>query len=242
MTDRQTRRATALVALIAAFSAAGCAAAGPGSGENRIRIVDPTGQLRDHGPLIDSLARATLQTVERAIDVRNVTITIRSDPANAIGGWGVGGFTPDAETVSIALDPSFPELGRLLPARLPPLLAHELHHSVRHRQPGYGGTLFEAMISEGLADRFAIELLQAPVPPWSAALDDSAIERWYSAAEPEFDRAGYDHARWFFGSTSEVPRWTGYAIGYHLVAAYQAGHPGATAAALVATSAAAFRP
>lgn len=231
-----------VLGLVVMLAGTGCnATAATGPDDNQIRIIDPAGRLRDHVGAIESLARATLASVASRLEVVGVTITIVPDPDQAIGGWGLGGFTPDAATVSIYLDPDFPELGALLPSRLPQLLAHELHHAVRHRQPGYGGTLFEAMISEGMADRFAIELLGVPVPPWSGALTASEADRLLEIARLEFDAAGYDHPKWFFGSTGAVPRWTGYTLGYRIVAAYQDAHPGATAASLVATPAATFR-
>ena len=46
---------------------------------------------------------------------------------------------------------------------------------------------------------------------------------------------------WFFG-TGDLPRWTGYALGYWLIERYQAANPGQSAADLVHTSANAFRP
>lgn len=223
--------------------ALGCDAAnGSGPDGNRIRIVDPDGRLRDHAGAIDSLTRAALASVMTRLEVTGVTITLLPDPSSAIAGWGIGGFTPDAATVIIYLDPGFPDLGRLLPSRLPPLVAHELHHAVRHRRPGYGATLLEAMVSEGLADRFAIELLGAPPPPWSMALTAEEADRLLELARPEFDARGYDHPRWFFGTSATVPRWTGYTLGFRMVTSYQAAHPGATAAALVTASASEFRP
>jgi len=221
---------------------AGCDAAAADPGDNTIRIVDPEGRLREHAVLIESLARETLAAVADRLSVVGVTITIAPDSEQAIAGWGIGGFTPDARTVNLYIDPEFPGLVGLLASRLPHLVAHELHHAVRHRRPGYGGTLLEAMVSEGMADRFAIELLGAPVPPWSDALTADEADRLLDLARPDFDAVGYGHAKWFFGTTTAVPRWTGYTLGYRMVRAYQGAHPEATAADLVAVPASAFRP
>jgi uncharacterized protein YjaZ len=98
------------------------------------------------------------------------------------------------------------------------------------------------MVSEGLADHFSIELLGVPVPPWSDALTPTQATDMLALARPEFDAASYDHARWFFGSTAQVPRWAGYTLGYDFVTDYQAAHGGARAIDLVDTPASAFRP
>jgi uncharacterized protein YjaZ len=209
---------------------------------NEIRIDDPAGLLRAHAGSIREMTNSTFARVNEALSVSGVVITVRPDPGRTIGGWGVGGFTGDARTVDIYIDPSFPGLGDALADRLPPLLAHELHHAARWRGPGYGRTLLEAMVSEGLADHFSMELLGAPLPPWSDAIPRDRTSHFLDVARPELDSTSYSHDGWFFGANPALPRWTGYTLGFRLVETYQAAHPGATAAQLVNASAAAFRP
>jgi uncharacterized protein YjaZ len=122
------------------------------------------------------------------------------------------------------------------------MLAHEAHHAARFRGPGYGRTLLEAIVSEGLADHFAVELLSVPVQPWSDALPFGETDSWLERARPVLDTAAYGHEAWFFASTSEIPRWTGYTLGYRLVERYKAAHPGATATTLVHHPAKRLRP
>ena len=185
---------------------------------------------------------STLDKVDAVLPLTGVTITVIADGSRAIGGYGVGGRTLDASTIELYLDPAFPGLAQLLAERLPPLVAHELHHVKRWRGPGYGRTLLEAMVSEALADQFSIELLGAPVPPWSDAFPRDQTSHFLDMARPELDSTSYDHARWFFGPSPPLPRWTGYTLGFRLVEAYRAQHPGSTAVSLVNTPASAFRP
>ncbi|MCC7133320.1 MAG: hypothetical protein IT352_11755, partial [Gemmatimonadales bacterium] len=102
-------------------------------------------------------------------------------------------------------------------------------------------TLLEAMVSEGLADRFSMELLEIGERPWSTALNGAALTQWLDQARAQFDSRNYNHADWFFGSGS-IPLWAGYSIGYLLVKDYLTAHPGESAARLVAAPAATFRP
>jgi len=213
---------------------------GPVSG-NTIHVLDADGALQANAETIRDLVETTLATVDGVLGVDGVTITVAADPGGAIAGWGIGGYAPDARTVEISLDPGFPGFSEILPDRLAPIVAHELHHAVRWKAPGYGGTLLEALVSEGLADHFAIELLGAPVPPWSDAFPRDRTEELLDRARPEFD-SPYDHARWFFGTDPTLPRWTGYTLGYRIVEAYQAANGEVTAAELVSTSASVFRP
>jgi uncharacterized protein YjaZ len=124
--------------------------------------------------------------------------------------------------------------------RLPHIVAHELHHVARVRGLNPATTLFEALISEGLADHFGLELLGGPLPPWSNALTPDEIEHFLRLAEPEFDDLN-DYDRWFFGFAPGIPRWTGYTLGFYLVGEYIA-RSGQSAAELVHTPADRFRP
>ncbi len=126
--------------------------------------------------------------------------------------------------------------------RLAWLVLHEMHHATRWRTVGYGRTLLEAMVSEGMADRFAEEQLGGTLPPWSRAFDMARQGELVERARPFFDAAPYDHAKWFYDTDPSLPRWTGYTIGYRLVTGYQGQHGAPTATQLVSTPASAFRP
>jgi len=236
------------VLVLAITACGGSGSSGPSSspsplgGPNVVRVVDPSGALGAAEVRAVSIAESTLGTASGALGLDGVTVTIRPDVANAIAGYGVGGFTPDGRTIDISIDPGFPGLEGVLEERLSTVVAHETHHAARWRGPGYGSTLLEALVSEGLADHFAVEHLGAPVPPWSEAYPADQTEAWLERARPEFDSRTYDHSGWFFGTAPGLPRWTGYTLGYRLVATYQAAHAGATAAELVNTPASAFRP
>lgn len=122
------------------------------------------------------------------------------------------------------------------------MFVHELHHAARWRSPGgYGATLFEAMNSEGLADQFALELIGRDVPPWSRALPDSAVPSLLQLATTEVASRTNNHSRWFFGTTTTIPRWTGYTLGFRAVTSYLAAHPGTSARSLAGEPASSFR-
>jgi uncharacterized protein YjaZ len=213
-----------------------------GSQPNRIVIQDPGGAIRAHEVLLRETLQATLARVVEVLPMTALTITVSPNAARAIGGYGIGGFTTDGRTVDLFIDPAFPDLAGVLVTRVAPMLAHEAHHAARFRGAGYGRTLLEAMVSEGMADHFAIELLGAVVPPWSDALAANETDAWLAQARPLFNSAAYGHERWFFGTTPEIPRWAGYTLGYRPIDRYKQSHPGATAVTLVNTQANTFRP
>ncbi|MDH7792660.1 DUF2268 domain-containing putative Zn-dependent protease [Ochrobactrum sp. AN78] len=94
-------------------------------------------------------------------------------------------------------------------------LLHEVHHCLRMAGPGYGWTLGEALISEGLAGHFVNNLMKTPPEPWECAIAPEVL-RIDSPTAAALQSADYDHASWFFGS-GQLPRWLGYSLGFELV-------------------------
>jgi uncharacterized protein YjaZ len=201
----------------------------------------------DSGPLVPRFAdiRRQLEEVHesasRLLPISGITVVVSSKPELLATGWGVTGSFSGGTEIDILIQPQLPDV--LLAHQLPFVAAHEFHHVARSRGPGYGfGTLLEAMVSEGLADHFAAEHVGPPVPPWAMALSPEEIDLWLARARLLLDSHSYGHDAWFFGASPQIPRWTGYTLGYELVSRYQASHRGATAASLWNTPAEEFRP
>jgi hypothetical protein len=87
--------------------------------------------------------------------------------------------------------------------------------------PGYGITLAEALVSEGLADHFVADAFpDTPPQPWDNALAaDQETALWRKAQSVLEVPAGYNHRTWFFGG-GDLPRWAGYTLGYRIAEAY----------------------
>jgi uncharacterized protein YjaZ len=209
---------------------------------NVIRFQDSSGLLRRAEPEIRATIDSALRRVSRFLPISAVDITVFADAHRAIPGYGVGGFTPVANSVQISIDPAFVNSTQLLAAHVTQTVVHELHHAMRERGPGYGRSLLEALVSEGLADHFAVEVLGIQPPPWTHALSSEQSSELLGRARAQLDDVPYDHARWFFGSAKDVPLWTGYTLGYQLVTAYLERHPGQSATSLVDVPAREFRP
>jgi len=237
-----------LLALVVLAGGAACDGSSPSrsdppSSAASIVFADPQA-LAAHEEAITSLIRQTLDRTDRVMPVGFVRFQVTTTRRLVIPEWGMGGLTLGPNDVEIAVDPGFPGLAEALPEHLPQLVAHELHHCVRWQGLGYPyATLLEALATEGLADHFAVELLAAPIPPWSDAFAESETAFYLARARPELDSPTYDHPAWFLGARpADLPRWTGYTVGFRLVRDYLEGHPGATAAGLVHASPELFRP
>jgi hypothetical protein len=211
-------------------------------GEGSCLEFDDDDQLRDRRALIEQIVRETFDVVSPLIGVADVAIEIGTDAASIIPEIGLGGRANGTDVVRIAIDPLHPSLDASLNTALLPLLAHELHHIARHREYGFSSNLFEAMVLEGLADHFSIEVAGIDPPIWALALRPSELDNWIGQADAVWLNAGYDHDKWFFGSNPPPPRWAGYSIGFELVRRYLMDHPSARPSTLTGEPSSSFAP
>lgn len=172
----------------------------------------------------DKVAQAML-AVNRIMPVDNLLIRIIDDPRLVIPGLGIGGYNPSETEILIVIDTSFTDLERSLEGYLFPMIAHEAHHAKRRLSVGYGTTLFEAMVSEGLADHFSMQVAGIEPPPWSVVLTGQELEDWKGIARMVWHETSYDHDAWFFGIGDSIPSWTAYAVGYDMVNTYLHQNP-----------------
>ena len=193
----------------------------------------------------DSFASAIQTQTKKAIDLAltkiplsDVDIVFSFNPIETVSHLGFGGYTPDANTVLISVDTNFEKLAQTIETELVHTLLHEFHHVMRWRSVGYGDTLGEAIVTEGLGDQFDVEMTGSAPQKWATALSSDELSKLFSRAQPLLSEP-YDHAAWFFGSESEhLPKWGGYAIGYFLIQKYLEVHPEKHASDLHATLAA----
>lgn len=137
-----------------------------------------------------------------------------------VPGWDVNGFANGAALITLTVDPGCAgREKRPLAEQLKGTLAHELHPAMRTRGPGYGRTLGEALVSEGLACCYEEEI-GCPTPNYGIAVQGAKLGELASRAVADWDRHDYNHRVWFFGANDPGGRWPwsgGYSLGYAVV-------------------------
>lgn len=181
---------------------------------------------------IEEIMTRGITSIHALMPIDSLLVRIVDNPSMIIPEIGIGGFNPDEQEVIIAIDVGFNAIDQSLEEELIPMLAHEIHHAKRRRSVGYGHTLLEASVSEGLADHFSIEVTGIEPPLWSVALAEAELQAWTDTASTTWNQPGYDHYAWFFGTDQRIPRWAGYSIGFELVNRYVSTHPTARASLL----------
>lgn len=111
-------------------------------------IANSTKELDEIIPLIKSALTEVLPIIEKDLKADKIDIIFISAANYAIPEYGVGGNSPGPNHIYISLDPNSKVISQ---ENIFSSILHEAHHCMRWRKPGYGLTLGEAMISEGLA-------------------------------------------------------------------------------------------
>lgn len=195
----------------------------------KLHFLDARGALTE---LRDWLRDSLVETHAKAIalmPIQPLDVVVQS------GGWvvpekGHMGYAPRPGAIFVTVDPENPALQANAESSFERMFAHELHHAARWDGPGYGSSLGEALVTEGLAGHFAQELYGEPLEPWEL-LPLDVVRAQVKLALQEWDRTDYDHEAWFFGAEDQ-PRWGGYALGFRLVERFLSEHPDSRASTL----------
>ena len=160
---------------------------------------------------------ATKAIVSRLVAPPRLDILIQRIPGWVIPEIGMVGHSYRPSLFSLTLDPDNLNFIRSLgDGNLRRQVAHEVHHCLRSARLGYGRSLGDALVSEGLAGHFVTRLFATPPEPWEQAVEPAVARRLFpdivALASPE-----YDHNAWFFGAGGKYPRWLGYTLGYMTV-------------------------
>ena len=134
---------------------------------------------------------------------------------------GVGGYTYASNFIVSALD-----LKTMSISRFKEMLVHELGHAARWgKNDEWINTLFDGMISEGIATYFGTEFAKnnSDKQFFTKAMlerSDEENERILNELRGNLEDKNYDYQTIFFTGNDKLPRWSGYSLGYYLVKKY----------------------
>lgn len=193
-------------------------------------IANASHNLDKHIRKIEKAYERAIATTSKLLNLKGVDIVCIADASMVIPEIGIGGYTPGRYLSYLYIDPVF----NVDENEIYNTLCHELHHAKRYEDIGYGDTLFDSMIFEGLAIAFEEEVSGTTAFMPSQLLTRVDTESLIGKVKAHFDDTNFEHFRWFiFDSTGELPRWTGYEVGYYLVRRYLSRHRNKKASELV---------
>ena len=192
----------------------------------KTHILSANGQFDGLEEIIETTIKETFQKITSIMPIDNVDIVVSDFPRHIIPGYGLGGIAMTPYRVELYIDPKFPNIKAQIQNKFPQQIAHELHHCMRMRIFGKTKTLLEAIIQDGLADQFGIEVTGDKPDVWSIAVKGEELQKFLKIAEKEFNNPEYDHVKWFFShNKGDIPHWAGYSLGFYLVGEYLKNYP-----------------
>ena len=176
-------------------------------------------------------SRAAVALAAAHADLPDFDLVVRAHQDRSADG-AVQGHSPAPGVIEIALTAD-----RFDPVHFTRALVRQFAHLIRRDGPGYGKSLGEALVSEGLAGHFVLQVVGGQADGVDAVRPAQGIMR---QAMNEWARRDYDHARWF-GGKGDLRRGTGNSLGHRLIAEHLAQHPDDSAASLAMAPADPFR-
>ena len=184
--------------------------------------LEASGYLSGYRAEITAAFEQAHRTVSTMIPPPRLDIIVQRLAGETIPEMGIAGRAYRSTMFSMTVDLDNPNFIRSLSdGALHRQIVHEVHHCMRMAGPGYGFTLGEALVSEGLAGQFVRHLMGSEPEPWERAVTAEVLQAALPGAE-ELASFHYDHAAWFFG-TGARPRWVGYTLGYQIAGRWLAG-------------------
>jgi len=177
-------------------------------------ITNADGSLEKHIQLIQSAFHRAVDVATNVLKLDKVDIVCLNDKNAVIPEIGIGGYTPSRHLVYLYIDPLF----NIEEDEIFYTLCHEFNHARRYDGPGFGKTLFDSMIFEGLATAFEDEISdhKAFLPTFLRNREDTIA--LLAKSEPSFQSTDFIYHNWFISDPNKViPRWAGYEMGFYLV-------------------------
>ena len=198
-----------------------------------------TGKAGAEGTSLPQVVARALARINALLPGPPTAITVFYNSSPVIPQTGTAGYTSPATggiTIGLGQTPQA-SFSMIMQLWLPRTLSHEIDHSVRILAgPGFGVSLLEGIISEGISSAFDIAAFPGTPSPWERAITHSQECALWKEARPLLAQSGLYEA-WMFGQPG-IPHWTAFTIGYDIVTGYRQRHPDMSWSAITAASAA----
>lgn len=183
----------------------------------QLHIANAGGSLDDVINKINKAFNNAANVCGTVLGLDRVDVICVDDSSMVIPEIGVGGYTSSRHLMYLYIDPS----RSIDEQEIFNTLCHEFHHARRFDGPGYGKTLFDAMIFEGLAVAFEQECTEADGFIPKELLKRKETKKLINKYASKFEDTAFDHLAWFiYDKDNELPRWAGYDMGYYIARKY----------------------
>lgn len=129
-----------------------------------INILNASGKFDLVFPLLERTCNDTILQVKQMFTLPSVDICLSPASEEYVTDSGIMGCVTTPYVIDILLDISRSDLVKIIEDELAATLVHELHHLVRLKSGIEDSTLFDHLITEGLACHFEAKFGQKEIP------------------------------------------------------------------------------
>ena len=178
----------------------------------KLHFLDARGRLGQNRPWLTRTINDAVERVRVLADPGDLDIALRPD-TKVPKETGHAGQCLAAGQILLIVDPMNLVLTRNRNGALQRTVSHELYLSLRAEGPGYGETLGEGLVSEGLALSFEAMAYGDPDVPNGPEFEE-ILEPATREAIAMWDARDFNREAWFAGPKGRA---IGHALGYRLV-------------------------
>jgi uncharacterized protein YjaZ len=196
----------------------------------KINILNATEKFTDVLDVLEFTCQKALVDIKKFIQLPKLDIVISPCSEEYKTPVGIMGCVTTPYLIDIMLDTDREDIINLINNELAAVMAHELHHVIRTASGIEEKTLFQILISEGLACHFET---QFRVNKTSIFFDEVKRHEWrdlYNQMQAKLKDSDFNYPVYFGGKdTSKFPNRAGYWVGFNLVSEYIKKHGGSAA-------------
>lgn len=187
----------------------------------KITVLNSSERFNHVLDLLQSKAQNSLIEIEKYIELPSLDIIISpcSDEYKTEG--GILGCVSTPYLIEILLDTDREDLLRVINDDLTTVIAHEIHHSIRSASGVEEKSLFQVLISEGLACHFETKFNKTVTPK---LFDEVKKYEWrdlYDQMKTDLKSFDFNYPLYFTSKdVSKFPNRAGYWVGFNIVSEY----------------------
>lgn len=187
----------------------------------KVSMLNATGKLNKYTSLIENEIHYSLGKIRDFFKIDCIDITVTSFHKGDESPSGIGGYALSPHRVEILLDCDRDDLEKVIKDELTPVLAHEIHHSIRIGLGIPSNTLGQQIITEGMACHFELAVTDGRVPSLFDNLRDHDWQVFLEQMRPLLKEKNQSVNKYFLGSEPDkFPKYAGYWVGFNLISRY----------------------
>jgi len=195
--------------------------------DTKLNVLNASSKFDDVLTLLKKEGHEALSEISNFFMLSQVDIVISPASKEYKTDSGILGCVSTPYVIDILLDTDRKDLKDIIRNELASVIAHEIHHLVRSSRGVQEETLFQVLVSEGLACHFETYFNGNKSPQIFEELKDVEWLELYKLMESDLDNRNFDYPLYFGGKDeSKLPNRAGYWVGFNLVLNYIIKHGG----------------